>query len=93
MKKKTVKKLAAEDFKKLQQHLEVQQNIKNGIADIEIAKAAGIVEFQKADENFKQFSAGLEHKYEPGIVINIADGTYKTQEEVKAEKDATDKKD
>jgi hypothetical protein len=86
--KKLVKEqsLSKEDFEKLKEYIETVNGIKQKIAEAELVKSANIGKYSQVDGNFKQFTAGLEHKYGEGISIEVSTGTYKTAKEMEAEK-------
>lgn len=77
--------LAEEDVKKLREYVSNQEQAKARLGALELEKAKIISAVAQLEGQFQQFSSGLEHKYGEGIVVDVANGTYKSKEEFEAE--------
>ena len=89
--KKKVNKISEEDQQKLQQYVGALGSISKEIGAAEIKKLALASRHSEIQNQFNQFSAGLEHKYGK-VSIDIETGEYKTPEELEKENES-DKKD
>lgn len=84
--------IATEDHQKLQQYVEALGNLSKDIGNYEIQKMTLLSKQVQLQQQFSQFSAGLEHKYGK-VSIDVVTGIYKTEEELAKEADGADKKD
>jgi hypothetical protein len=84
--------IATEDHQKLQQYIGALEKLSKDIGGYEIQKMTLLSKQAQLQQQFNQFSAGLEHKYGK-VSIDVTTGVYKTEEELIKEADGADKKD
>lgn len=89
-KKKVVNKIADSDLEKLTQFVEGLGNISKEIGGAELKKMALAARHAEIQNQFNQFSSGLEHKYGK-VSIDIKTGEYKTEEELAKENESDTK--
>lgn len=90
----TTNTIAAEDHQKLQKYVGALDKLSKDIGGYEIQKMALLAQQAQIQQQFNQFSTGLEHKYGK-VSIDVATGVYKTEAELaeEGEENGTDKKD